>query len=127
MGDLLWQDLHDQLAQHQGRNTQNGLGKRARAGTTPGIDLYDDGEGEEDLDNRGEDGEDFQHLFDSIERGRLLNSFSLLLRMLALLLFLLRIDDYLESHKKKRAKQEPRRRKETSNIVGHHPFLDKYE
>jgi len=65
MGDLLWQDLHDQLAQHQGRNVQNDRpGKRSRAGTTPGIDLYndDDGEDGQDLDNRnmtGDDGESY--------------------------------------------------------------------
>lgn len=56
MHDLLWQDMHDQLAQHHGRNAEpNGLRKRSRAGTTPGIDLYNEGD-EEDLENRGDDG-----------------------------------------------------------------------
>jgi len=65
MGDLLWQDLHDQLAQHQGRNnTQNDRpGKRSRAGTTPGIDLFnDDGEDGQDLDNRNMTGDDGEFL-----------------------------------------------------------------
>lgn len=69
MADLLWQDLHDQLAQHQGRsNTQNGLlGKRSRAGTTPGIDFYNDGE-EGDLGMNNGEGDDGMCFLASLSR-----------------------------------------------------------
>ena len=125
MGDLLWQDLHDQLAEHQGRHAQNGLRKRSRAGTTPGIDL--DNEDNEDLEGGSkDDGVCFAAL--PLDHSSVAGLWA---RCWFISLFFLfschsdvPLDDYLESHKKKKVKQEPRKRKEISNIVClHSPVL----